>query len=155
MVLHLLPLLKFRAHFQILASLSLFYKYYFGICSFEQAQLVPLHYSCRRSSYSDRLNDFCVTISRFYMDVYVNSFFPHTARVWNSLPIVYFPLVYDLCGYNVSFLVIPYLVVSVQSCMECIPIKKKNHDMERELNKINVHDFGATLSADCSIIPCA
>ena len=43
----------------------------------------------RRGStcYSDRLHDFSVTIPRCYKDVYVNSFFPCRARLWNSLPI--------------------------------------------------------------------
>ena len=40
-------------------SLSLFYRYYFGRCSSELAQLVPLPYSRRGSTrYSDRLHDF-------------------------------------------------------------------------------------------------
>ena len=37
--------------------------------------------------YFDRLHDFSVTIPKCYKDVYVNSFFPRTARLWNSLPI--------------------------------------------------------------------
>ena len=45
------------------ASLSLFYIYYFGRCSSRLAQLVPLSFSQGRSSlYSDRLHDF---LSRF------------------------------------------------------------------------------------------
>ena len=32
------------------------------------------------------------------MDVYVNSFFPQTARLWNYLPIKCFPLTYNLNG---------------------------------------------------------
>ena len=32
--------------------------------------------------------------------IYVNSFFPHTARLWNSLPIECFPLTYDLRGFK-------------------------------------------------------
>ena len=69
-------------------SLSLFYMYYFGRCSSELAQLVPLPYSQRRSTrYSDRLHDFSVTIPKYYKYVYVNSFFPRTVRLWNSLPI--------------------------------------------------------------------
>ena len=62
--------------------------YYFGrCCSSELAQLVPLPYSRGRSTcYSDGLHDFSVTIPRCYKDVYVNSFFPRTARLWNSLP---------------------------------------------------------------------
>ena len=69
-------------------SLSLLYRYYFGRCSSELAQLVPLPYSRGRCTCcSNRLHDFSVTIPRCYKDVYVNSFFPHTARLWNSLPI--------------------------------------------------------------------
>ena len=83
------------------ASLSLFYRYYFGRCSLELAQLVPFAFSRRRSSsYSDILNDFSVSIPRCYKDVYVNSFFPCTARLWNSLPIECFPLTYNLNGFK-------------------------------------------------------
>ena len=42
-----------------LVSLSLFYRHYFGRCSSEQAQLVPLPFSWKRPTrYSDRLHDF-------------------------------------------------------------------------------------------------
>ena len=89
------------AHHRNVASLSLFYRYYFGRCSSELAQLVPLLYSRGRSTrYSDRLHDFSVTIPRCYKDVYVNSFFPRTARIGNSLPIECFPLTYDLSGFK-------------------------------------------------------
>ena len=82
-------------------SLSLFYKYYFGRCSSELTQLVLLPYSWGSSTrYSDRLHDFSVTIPRCYKDVYVNSFFPCTARLWTSLPIECFPLIYDLSGFK-------------------------------------------------------
>ena len=95
------------AHRRNVVSLSLFYRYYFGRCSSELAQLVPRPFSRGRSArysdrlhtrYSDRLHDFSVTIPRCYKDVYVNSFFPRTARLWNSLPIEYFPLTYNLHG---------------------------------------------------------
>ena len=91
--------------------------------------------------YSDRLHDFSLTIPRCYKDGY--SFFPHTARLWNSLPIECFPLTYDLSGFEsrtnthfltvgsfktdflyaviffvLFFLVIPCLVVAVQPCIE-------------------------------------
>ena len=78
------------AHRQNVASLSLFYRYYFGRCSSELAQLVPLPYSRGRST--DRLHDFSVTIPRY--------FFLRTARLWNSLPIECFPLTYDLSGFK-------------------------------------------------------
>ena len=88
-------------HCQNVASLSLFYRYYFGRCSSELAQLVALPFSRRGSTrYSDRLHDFSVTIPRRYKDVYVNSFFPRTARLWNFLPIECFPLTYDLSGFK-------------------------------------------------------
>ena len=87
------------AYHQNVTSLSLFYGYYFGRCSSELAQLVPFPFSQGRSTrYSDRLHDFSVTIPRCYKDVYVNSFFPHTARLCNYLPIECFPLAYNLNG---------------------------------------------------------
>ena len=72
-----------------------------GRCSSELAQLVPLPF-CRGRSirYSDRLHDFSVPIPRCYKDVYVNSFFSCTAKVWNSLPIECFRLTYDLSGFK-------------------------------------------------------
>ena len=71
--------LESLAHRQNVASLILFYRYYFGICSSELAKLIPLLYN-----------------PRWYKDAYVNSFFPRTARIWNSLPIECFPLTHDL-----------------------------------------------------------
>ena len=130
------------AHRRNVASLSLFYRYYFGRCSFELAQLVLLLYSLGRSTcYSERLHD-SVAIPRCCKDVYVNSFFPRTARLWNSLPIECFPLTYELSGFKsrinrsfnyrfflnrfpvcfnpfvLPFLVTPCLVVAAQPCME-------------------------------------
>ena len=85
------------AHHRNVASLSLFFRYYFGRCS----QLVSLPFSRGRPTcYSDRLHDLTVTIPRFYKDVYVSSFFPRTARLWNCLPIECFPLTYDLSGFK-------------------------------------------------------
>ena len=82
---------------QNVANLSLFYRYYFGRCSSELAELVPRPYSRGRCTrYSGSLHEFSVTISRCYKDVYVNSFFPGPARLWNSLPIECFPLTCDL-----------------------------------------------------------
>ena len=89
------------AHRQNIASLILFYRYYFGRYSSKLAQLVPLPFSQGRSTcYSDRLHDFSVTIPRCYKDVYVNSFFPRTAKLWNPLPIECFPFTYNLNGFK-------------------------------------------------------
>ena len=88
--------LELLAHCRNVASLSLFFRYYFGRCLSEVAQLVPLPYSRGMSTcYSYRLPDFSVTIPRCYKHVYFNSFFPCTARLWNSLPIECFPLTYE------------------------------------------------------------
>ena len=85
------------AHHRNIASLILFYRHYFCRCSSELAQLVPLlYYRGRSTHYSDRFHDFSVTPPRYYKDVYVNSFFPRTARLWDFLPI---PLTYDLNGF--------------------------------------------------------
>ena len=56
------------AHRRNIASLSLFYTYYFGRCLSELARLlVTLPYSRGRSTrYSERLDDFSVTIRRCY-----------------------------------------------------------------------------------------
>ena len=70
------------AHRRNVASLSLFYRYHFGRCSSELAQLVPLPFSQGRSTqYSDSLHDFSVTIPICYKDIYVNCYFPRTARL--------------------------------------------------------------------------
>ena len=53
------------AHCRNVASLRLFYRYYFGRCSSELVELVPLPFSRERSTrYSDLLHDFSVTIPR-------------------------------------------------------------------------------------------
>ena len=83
------------------ASLTLFCRYYFGRCWSELAQLVPLSFFWGSSTrYYDTLHDFSVTIPRFYMDVYVNIFFPGTSGLWNSLPIECFSWTYDLNGFK-------------------------------------------------------
>ena len=56
------------AHGRNVASLNLFYRYYFGRCSSELAQLVPLPFSRRRPTRnSDRLHHFSVTIPRLLL----------------------------------------------------------------------------------------
>ena len=85
------------AHRWNVASLSLFYRYYFGRCFSELVQLVPLPFSWGGSTlYSGSFHGFSVTISRCYKDVYANSFFPCAASFWNPLPIECFPLTNNL-----------------------------------------------------------
>ena len=67
----------------------------------------------------------CTTIPRCYKYVYVNRFFPRTARIlaqpWNSLPIECFRLTYDPLCFNLFvllFLETPCTIVALQPCME-------------------------------------
>ena len=94
-------LLEPLAHRHNVSSLSLLYRYYFGRCSSEVAQLVLLPHSWGRSTgYSDRLHCFSVSIPKCYKDVYVNRFFPRTARLLNILPIECFHLTCDLNSFK-------------------------------------------------------
>ena len=102
-----------------------------------------LPHSCGSSTrYFNLLHDFSVTFPRSYKDVYVNSFSPRTAGLWNSLLTECFPLTYDLNGFKSRFnrklfslgsfytaflyhchlfflfLITPSLAVAVQPCME-------------------------------------
>ena len=66
----------------------------FGRFSSELAQLAPLPRFLGWSTWhSDRFHDFFCHHSK---DVYVNSFFSDTVRIWNSLPIECFP--FDPCS---------------------------------------------------------
>ena len=59
--------------------------------------MVPLPFSQERfTHYFDRLHDLSVNVPRYYQDVYVYSFFSHTARVWRSPLIECFPFTYDI-----------------------------------------------------------
>ena len=70
----------------IAVSDSLFYTYYFGICSLELVELAFPSHSCWKCTHdSDRLHEFYVNIPQYYKDVYVSSFFPATSILWNSL----------------------------------------------------------------------
>ena len=58
--------LEVLAHRRNVATLSLFDRYYFGRCSTELAQLVPIPYFRGKSArYSDRLDEFFVTFPKF------------------------------------------------------------------------------------------
>ena len=83
------------------ATLSLFCRYCFGRCSSELAELFLLPYLSGRSTrYSNRLHDFSVTIVGCFNDVSLSSFFPCTARLWNSLPAECFPFTYYRNGFK-------------------------------------------------------
>ena len=59
---------------RIVASLGYIYRYYFGRCSSDLAQPLPLPFSWGRSiCCSGRFHDFSVTVPRCYKFVYANS----------------------------------------------------------------------------------
>ena len=95
-------------HCQSVAGLSFSYSCYFDICSSELEEPVLLaHTRGSSTGYSNRLHDFSVIIRGCYKDVYINSFFSHTPRLWNSLHAECFPLTYDSsmykCRYQATF----------------------------------------------------
>ena len=101
LVLHLLPLSNPWLIIEMWPVKVFSNKYYFGRCSSELVHLVPLPYSQEVSTqYSDIQDDFSVTICRCYKGVFVNSFFPHTATLRNSLPIECFAFTYGLNGFK-------------------------------------------------------
>ena len=129
------------------AVFSCFYRFYFGGCLSELAELVPLTFSWGRPTcYSGRLDHFSITMPRCYKVIYITSFLFCTATLWNTLPLECFPLTYDLndfksrinrhlssdflytliflcvcvCVFFFFFFVTPCLVVAVQPCMEWI-----------------------------------
>ena len=88
--------MELREHIQNLQQKSKAYNY-----SFLTKIVISTPYFIENvTSYSDRLHDFSFTIPRCYKDVYVNSFFPRTAKLWNSLSIECFSLTYDLNGFT-------------------------------------------------------
>ena len=98
---NLLPLLNLQVIVEIQPPKVFSRGNSFSRCSSELAELVPLPCSRGRfPRYSDRLHDFSNTVSRFHKNVYVNSFLPRTAILWNSLPRECFPVIYDLNGFK-------------------------------------------------------
>ena len=95
----LLCIFKPLVHHGNVASLTLFYRYYFCRCTgytgsifvFLEGGLPIILIDCMI---------FFVTIPRCYKDVYVSIFFCCTARLWNSLPIECFSLNCYLNGFK-------------------------------------------------------
>ena len=96
---------------------------------FRTGSTVPLPFSWGRSAcYSDGLHDFSATISECYKDVYINSFFPHTVRFWNSLPIECFKIIEKWCLLSL-YVYKPHLV-----CLSPVNSSKLFENYHRKLN---------------------
>ena len=69
------------------ASLSLFYRCYFGHCSNELATCVPPPIARPRSTrQASFAHNYCVELSNSRINRFSDGFFPSTSGLWNSLP---------------------------------------------------------------------
>ena len=69
------------------ASLSLFYRYYFGHCSDELATCIPPPMARPRSTRQATFaHNYCVELSNARINRFSDGFLPSTSHLWNSLP---------------------------------------------------------------------
>merc|ERR1712002_1034934 len=79
------------------ASLSLFYRYYFGRCSLELTGCIPPRLERPRNTrQSANAHRYSVSIANSRVNSFDNCFFPSTSKLWNSLPESVFPNSYNL-----------------------------------------------------------
>lgn len=89
------------AHRRDVASLSLFYRYINGRCSDELYQLAPpLKQFARVTRQACKAHILTVKVPACNKNFYSSSFFPRTAKLWNSLPNTCFPTQYDLQSFK-------------------------------------------------------
>ena len=83
------------------ASLSLFYRYYFGHCSDELAACIPPPMvrprSTRQATFA---HNYCVELSNARINRFSDGFFPSTSHLWNSLPSAVFPASFNLPSFK-------------------------------------------------------
>ena len=83
------------------ASLSLFYCYYFGHCSEELAACIPSPMAQPRSTrQASFAHNYCVELSNARINWFSDGFFPSTSRLWNSLPSSVFPASFNLLSFE-------------------------------------------------------
>ena len=74
------------------ASLTIFYRYYFERCSLELRSIVPPPLPRPRSTrQSAASHNYCVRLSNDRISRHSESFIPTVSRVWNTLPQHVFP----------------------------------------------------------------
>jgi hypothetical protein len=89
-----LPSLSLRRD---VASLSLYYRYYFGRCSVELWRCIPPPIGRPRSTrQACNAHRYSVALSQCRIERYSRSFIPSTSVLWNSLPSAVFPTDYNL-----------------------------------------------------------
>ena len=83
------------------ASLSLFYRYYFGHCSDELAACIPPPMAWPRSTRQATFaHNYCVELSNARINQFSDGFFPSTSHLWNSLPSSVFPASFNLPSFK-------------------------------------------------------
>ena len=83
------------------ASLSLFYRYYFGHCSDELATCIPPPMARPRSTRQATFaHNYYVELSNARINRFSDGFFPSTYRLQNSLPSSVFPASFNLPSFK-------------------------------------------------------
>ena len=83
------------------ASLPLFYRYYFGHCSDELATCIPPPMARPRSTRQATFaHNYCVELSNARINRFSDGFFPSTSHLWNSLPSSVFPASFNLPSFK-------------------------------------------------------
>ncbi|KAL7631513.1 UNVERIFIED_CONTAM: hypothetical protein RMT77_018187 [Armadillidium vulgare] len=82
---------------RIVASLSLYYRYYNGHCSSELSRCIPPSLRIARATpLSTQSHPFSVQLSDLRLNRYAQSCIYSTGKVWNTLPLSVFPTPFDL-----------------------------------------------------------
>ena len=83
------------------ASLFIFYRYYFGYCSDELATCIPPPMARPRSTRQATFaHNYCVELSNARINRFSDGFFPSTSHLWNSLPSSVFPASFNLPSFK-------------------------------------------------------
>ena len=89
------------SHRRNVASLSLLYRYYNGKCSKELHEMVPPKRTfVRNTRFSSNVHPHFLEVETAHQNFHMQSFFPRTATLWNSLPAHCFPDRYDLFSFK-------------------------------------------------------
>ena len=83
------------------ASITIFYRLYFGYCSEELKSIIPPPLPRPRSTrQATASHNYCVRLSNDRISRHSESFIPSTSRVWNSLPQSVFPDTFNVAMFK-------------------------------------------------------